>query len=162
MKPKITYDAISPITGNECVLEEADEQTGVVSMICMETGFTTTDQLVYESEAQETYEAGLTELMKQDRVIDGIGLCWYPAFMQLPGAMMYPDGDPNNFHYEVAEVVDIVGEEREKYPVPGKEGEYFTARLDVENATKFEMKEFETALNFFYETVNKKMVVDAD
>lgn len=162
MKPKITYDAISPITGNECVLEEADEQTGVVSMICMETGFTTTDQLVYESEAQETYEAGLTELMKQARVIDGIGLCWYPAFMQLPGAMMYPDGDPNNFHYEVAEVVDIVGEEREKYPVPGKEGEYFTARLDVENATKFEMKEFETALNFFYETVNKKMVVDAD
>ena len=162
MKPKITYDAISPITGNECVLEEADEQTGVVSMICMETGFTTTDQLVFESEAQETYESGLTELMKQARVIDGIGLCWYPAFMQLPGAMMYPDGDPNNFHYEVAEVVDIVGEEREKYPVPGKEGEYFTARLDVENATKFEMKEFETALNFFYETVNKKMVVDAD
>jgi hypothetical protein len=32
----------------------------------------------------------------------------------------------------------------------------------VENATNFEMKEFETALNFFYETVNKKMVVDAD
>ena len=162
MKPKITYDAISPITGNECVLEEADEQTGVVSMICMETGFTTTDQLVFESEAQETYESGLTELMKQSRVIDGIGLCWYPAFMQLPGAMMYPDGDANDFHYEVAEVVDIVGEERKKYPVPGKEGEYFTARLDVENATKFEMKEFETALNFFYETVNKKMIVDAD
>lgn len=162
MKPKITYDAISPITGNECVLEEADEQTGVVSMICMETGFTTTDQLVFESEAQETYEAGLTELMKQARVIDAVGLCWYPAFMQLPGAMMYPDGDANNFHYEVAEVVEISGEEREKYPVPGKEGEYFTARLDVENATQFEMKQFETALNFFYETVNKKMVVNAD
>ncbi len=107
MKPKITYDAMSPITGNECVLEEADEQTGIVSMICMETGYTTTDQLVFESKAQETYEAGLTELMKQARVIDGIGLCWYPAFMQLPGAMMYPDGNANDFHYEVAEVVDI-------------------------------------------------------
>jgi len=162
MKPKITYDAISPITGNECVLEEADEQTGVVSMICMETGFTTTDQLVFESEAQETYEAGLTELMKQARVIDAVGLCWYPAFMQLPGAMMYPDGDASNFHYEIAEVVAITGEDRENYPVPGKDGEYFTARLDVENATHFEMKQFETALNFFYETVNKKMVVDAD
>ncbi len=162
MKPKITYDAISPITGNECVLEEADEQTGVVSMICMETGFTTTDQLVFESEAQETYEAGLTELMKQARVIDAVGLCWYPAFMQLPGAMMYPDGDASNFHYEIAEVVEITGEDRKNYPVPGKDGEYFTARLDVENATHFEMKQFETALNFFYETVNKKMVVDAD
>jgi hypothetical protein len=162
MKPKINYDAISPITGNECVLEEADEQTGVVSMICMETGFTTTDQLVFESEAQETYEAGLTELMKQARVIDAVGLCWYPAFMQLPGAMMYPDGDASNFHYEIAEVVEITGEDRKNYPVPGKDGEYFTARLDVENATHFEMKQFETALNFFYETVNKKMVVDAD
>jgi hypothetical protein len=118
--------------------------------------------LVFESEAQETYESGLTELMKQARVIDGIGLCWYPAFMQLPGAMMYPDGDVNNFHYQVAEVVDIIGEDREKYPVPGKEGEYFTARLDVENATQFEMKQFETALNFFYETVNKKIIIDAD
>jgi len=162
MKAKITYDAISPITGNECVLEEADEQTGVVSMICMETGFTTTDQLIHESEAQKAYESGLTELMKQSRVIDGVGLCWYPAFMQLPGAMMYPDGDVNNFHYQVAEVVDIIGEDREKYPVPGKEGEYFTARLDVENATQFEMKQFETALNFFYETVNKKIIIDAD
>ena len=162
MKPKITYDAISPVTGNQCVLEEADEQTGVVSMICMETGYTTTDQLVHESDAQEAYEAGLTELMREARIIDAVGLCWYPAFMQLPGAMIYPDGDATDFHYEVAEVVDIIGEEREKYPVPGKEGEFFTARLDVENATQFEMKEFETALNFFYETVNKKMVVNAD
>ena len=162
MKPKITYDAISPVTGNQCVLEEADERTGVVSMICMETGYTTTDKLVHESDAQETYEAGLTELMKEARIIDAVGLCWYPAFMQLPGAMIYPDGTATDFHYEVAEVIDIVGDEREKYPVPGKEGEYFTARLDVENASQFEMKEFETALNFFYETVNKKMVVNAD
>ena len=162
MKPKITYDAISPVTGNQCVLEEADERTGVVSMICMETGYTTTDKLVHESDAQETYEAGLTELMKEARIIDAVGLCWYPAFMQLPGAMIYPDGTATDFHYEVAEVIDIVGDEREKYPVPGKEGEYFTARLDVENASQFEMKEFETALNFFYETVNKKMIVNAD
>jgi hypothetical protein len=82
--------------------------------------------------------------------------------MQLPGAMIYPDGAADKFHYEVSEVVEIIGEEREKYPVPGKEGEYFTARLDVENATQFEMNQFETALNFFYETVNKKMIVDAD
>jgi hypothetical protein len=162
MKPKITYDAISPVTGNQCVLEEADERTGVVSMICMETGYTTTDKLVHESDAQEAYEAGLTELMKEARIIYAVGLCWYPAFMQLPGAMIYPDGTATDFHYEVAEVIDIVGDEREKYPVPGKEGEYFTARLDVENASQFEMKEFETALNFFYETVNKKMVVNAD
>jgi len=162
MKPKITYDAISPVTGNNTVLEEADEQTGVVSMICMETGYTTTDQLVHESDAQEAYEAGLTELMKEARIIDAVGLCWYPAFMQLPGAMIYPDGAADKFHYEVAEVVEIIGEERKKYPVPGKEGEYFTARLDVDNATQFEMNQFETALNFFYETVNKKMVVDAD
>jgi hypothetical protein len=162
MKPKITYDAISPVTGNECVLEEADEQTGVVSMICMETGYTTTDQLVHGSDAQESYESGLTELMKETRIIDAVGLCWYPSFMQLPGAMIYPDGTANEFHYEIAEVVDIVGEDRKNYPVPGKEGEYFTARLDVENATQFKMNQFETALNFFYETVNKKMIVNAD
>ena len=82
--------------------------------------------------------------------------------MQLPGAMIYPDGTANEFHYEIAEVVDIVGEDRKNYPVPGKEGEYFTARLDVENATQFKMNQFETALNFFYETVNKKMTVNAD
>ena len=36
------YDAISPITGNNCVLIEADEMTNQESRICMESGYTTT------------------------------------------------------------------------------------------------------------------------
>ena len=52
---------------------------------------------------------------------------------------------------EVAKVVYITGDERKSYPVPGKEGEYFTSRLDVENAKHYAGNEFERALDYFYE-----------
>ena len=39
----IEYDEISPITGNLCVVVEADPKVGRVSYLCMESGYTTTD-----------------------------------------------------------------------------------------------------------------------
>ena len=35
---KADYDAHSPVTGNFCVLAEADETTNVTSYMCMESG----------------------------------------------------------------------------------------------------------------------------
>ena len=40
------------------------------------------------------------------------------------------------------QVVDIDLKEQDKYPVPGREGEFYKSRLDVENAQKFEWDNF--------------------
>ena len=56
--------------------------------------------------------------------------------------IIYPKGTKNNWDWFYAKVVDITKEEQEKFPVPGKEGEYYKSRLDVENALRFEWNDF--------------------
>ena len=119
----------------------------------METGFTTTDKMQMGSELVTRYESQLTELMRASKFEDKErGLMWYPAFLQMPGiGMLYPSGKTrDDIKWEVCKVVMLVGEDRKNYPVPGKEDEYYTSRLDVENAEKFEGNEFEKALDCFY------------
>jgi len=150
---KLDYDEKSPITGNLCVIVEADDQTNTTSYMCMESGFTTTDNMKIGSDIVEKYETQLSELMRVCKLEDkDRGLMWYPAFLQMQGiGMLYPVGTTReDLKWEVSKVVLITGDERKQYPVPGKENEYFTSRLDVENAERFEGNEFELALDRFY------------
>ena len=84
---KLDYDETSPITGNVCVIVEADENTGAEHRMCMESGFVTRTSLVY--------------------------------------------------------------------PLPGVEGEYYTSKLDVDNALVFSNTEFEEALDKFYTIIQE-------
>ena len=150
----LEYDAISPVTGNKCVLVEADEKTNTESYLCMESGFTTHEKLVEESDFQKNYEQRLTDLMRSCKVIDEDNKAWYPTFMQLPGAMLYAEGkSKDDWGWKVAQVVPIEGDDRLNYPIPGKEGEYHTSRLDVDNAKKFDNDDFENALAELYSLV---------
>jgi hypothetical protein len=150
---KLDYDEKSPITGNLCVIVEADDETNSTSYMCMESGFTTTDNMKIDSDIVKKYETRLTELMRECKFEDeDRGLVWYPAFLQMNGiGMLYPIGTTrDDIKWEVCKVVMIEGDERKKYPVPGKDGEYFTSRLDVENAEQFAGIEFDLALDRFY------------
>ena len=154
---KLDYDEISPITKNKCVLVEADEQSNSVSYLCMESGYTTTDKLQIGSSYIVNYEATITELMRNEKYIDEERqLIWYPAFMPVPGAMLFSEGKTNNWKWRVARIVPIEGEERKNYPVIGKEDEYHTQRLDVENANTYDKLDFESALNELYNIVGEQ------
>ena len=156
---KINYDEVSPITGNKCVIVEADEQTNTESYLCTESGYTTTDKLVIDSVHVKQYEQMITQLMVDAKFEDVVaGLVWYPCFMQLPGAMLYCKGDnPEELKWEVSKIVAIEGDERLKYPVPGKEGEYHTSRLDVENGKIYDKADFKSALDDIYDIVKKEL-----
>jgi len=156
---KSDYDAYSPITGNFCVLAEADETTNITSYMCMESGYCTTDKLKIGSNEVEKYEEGITQLMRDARIEDEeLGVVWHPAFLQFPFGMLYASGDSvDELKWEVAEVVDIYGDERLKYPIPGHEGQYFTSRLDVDNAKVFDKLDFESALDALYSIVQGVM-----
>ena len=70
----------------------------------------------------------------------GVNSVWYPTFMQMPGGMfiVWQWIKPRRLSLGCRKSkFRIDGEERLKYPIPGKEGEYFTSRLDVENAKNF-------------------------
>jgi len=153
----IDYDSISPITGNKCVLEEANTQDNTVSYLCMESGFTSHEKLIDETEFQQKYEKHLTELMIQCKIIDDDNRAWYPTFMQMPGAMLYCEGETvDSWYWKVAKIIPIIGDERLNYPMVGKENEYHTSRLDVDNANKYNKDNFANALEELYSIVKKE------
>ena len=76
--------------------------------------------------------------------------------MQVPGGMLYAEGKSSkNWGWKVAQIIPIIGDERLQYPMPGKENEYHTSRLDVENAKTYDKNDFELALNELYSIVKK-------
>ena len=152
----IEYDAISPITKNLCVVIEVEPESNIGSQICMESGYTTTELLKYDSEYVTKHEEQLTELMIDAKFVDPeTGLIWYPTFMQMPGVMLYPEGTAKELKWAVAKVIPVDGDERLKYPIPGKDGEYFTSRLDVDNANIYDTMDFQIALNDLYDIVKQ-------
>ena len=149
------YDEISPITGNQRVIIEADPNTGEESRICMESGYTTKETLVIGSQATIEYEnAGLSQFMRDVKHEDSnLGTVWYPAFIQMQTAMLYCERlneSSNTLVWKVARVVEIQRDDRLQYPIPGKENEYYTTRLDVENALTFDKFQFKAALDQCY------------
>jgi len=156
---KADYDDYSPVTGNFCVLAEADENTNITSYMCMESGYNTTELLKIGSAEAEKYEETLTELMRDARIeVEETGLVWYPSFLQFPFGMLYMAGtSASDMHWEVAEVVDVEEHEKTKYPIPGQEGQYFTSKLDVDNAKVFDKLDFTNALDALYSIVQDVM-----
>lgn len=152
----LEYDDKSPITGNHCVVVEADPNSNVESYLCMESGYTTTNLLIKDGEYIKKHEEHITELMLNAKHEDAeTGLVWYPTFMQMPGGMLYPEGDHKKWKWRVARVIPIVGDERLQYPIPGKEGEYHTSRLDVDNASIYNNIDFKKALEELYDIVKE-------
>ena len=79
----LNYDEISPITGNKCVLIEADQNTNIESRICMESGYTTNDYLKIDSDHIAKFESTITEYMSTVKYVDNeLGCIWYPTFIQ--------------------------------------------------------------------------------
>jgi len=151
------YNKISPITGNKCVIEEANQQDNTVSYLCMQSGYSSHENLDDGSDFQEKFEKGMTELMIDCKKIDEDNRAWYPTFMQMPGGMLYPEGTPDTWSWKVAKIVPIIGDERLEYPIPGREGEYHTSKLDVDNASTYPNMEFGTALSELYNIVKEEI-----
>ena len=154
---KLEYDAISPITKNMCVLSEADEMSGVTSHMCMESGYVTTEQLIEGTEAVTEYERTITQLMRNVKFIDPeTKLVWYPAFLRSAVAMLYCTGTSvTDMTWEVSRIIELPESQRDKFPIPGREGEYYNTMIDTANATVYDKALFENALDCFYEIVTE-------
>ena len=157
----LEYDEISPITNNKCVLVEADENTNIESRICMESGYTTNERLKIDSDDIVDYESTITEFMCAKKYIDDeLGCVWYPTFISLPGGMVYCEPQNNELVWKTAGIVEMSETERLQYPIPNKNGEYFTSRLDVDNAITYGKYEFKNALDELYSMIRE--VYDED
>jgi hypothetical protein len=153
---KLEFDEISPFSKQKTVLVEADQSTNVESRICLGTGYTTRDNWTIGSELIDNYDTQVTELMRDTKFEDhDLGTVWYLSTMQTPAAMLYPAGSANRWAWQVSPVEYLLGEERKKYPIPGRTNEYYTSRLATEKAEDFEQSDFKAAMDHFYKLVQE-------
>ncbi len=77
------------------------------------------------------------------------GLTWIPNTINEPGVgMIFANGtDRKNWGWAAVKSVMIPEEDRENYPIPGKEDEYMKFRMDMDNMRNFPEREYIDALS---------------
>ena len=118
-----------------------DVQETFKSYMCFNCGYMSHSGYTEDkvSEIQHTSQL-IRDLALKDNDRD---IYWYPSVVNMGKlGIIYPDGLPHDWNWKFAKVVQVSEEEKEKYPIIGKDGEYYTERLDVDNAMEFGQFEF--------------------
>ena len=117
---------------------------------CFGCGFTTNSLMKEGEEFFEQQLMRLPELHKDAIYVDENGLNWMPTTISLPqqGMVFYNGANKENAKWAAVLAVKVKNEEKEKYPIKGKPGEYHTHRMDMANMKEFEIREFMDALTF--------------
>ena len=140
---------LSPINNNpDYCFQSEDPTTGITSYLDYQTGYTSNSKLQNNSDYVNDAESNQPKLVTELRVLDGLrDLIWYPSVINIPGqGMIFPMGTKTEWEWEVMKVREVTEEEKESYPLPDKEGEFFKTILDVKGKINFPKDKFMDAL----------------
>lgn len=148
LKNRLTYDEVSPITGNLSVLIDVDEgATGLVSKLCLESGYTTNTLLV---DMPEVYESLKTHYLVGYQFARAVsGSVWIPSAQASPFGALYP----------------VAGEEGELIwhvtpALPNRSEEEF--ELDYDATRHFKALEYGQAFELFAAISNLETEADEE
>ena len=118
-----------------------DVQEEFSSYLCFNCGFMSSSY--YTSGSVPKIE-GTSQLVDDLKFFDEERkIYWYPSVVNMgPKGIIFPEGNVEQWVWKYAEVVEIPKKEQEQYPILDKEGEFYTEKLDVENAETFGQYEF--------------------
>lgn len=117
---------------------------------CFGCGFTTNSLMKEGEEFYNQQIEVLPELYKDMMFKDKDDLIWMPTTINLPqqGMVFYNGTSKENAKWAAVKAVKVTEEEKEKYPIKGKPGEYYEWRMDMTTMKEFEMREFMEALSY--------------
>ena len=117
---------------------------------CFGCGFTTNSLMKEGEEFYEQQLEVLPELYKDVMFEDENGLKWMPTTINIPtqGMVFYNGTNPQDAKWAGVLAVEVLEEEKEKYPIKNKPGQYYTHRMDMTSLKPFEMREFMDALTY--------------
>ena len=116
----------------------------VTSYLCLRCGYTSNSLLKQDSKSLEEVMETTPQLAKDLQIYDYIReLYWIPTVINMGDrGIIYPEGTTDNWKWKYAKVVDVPKESQKDYPIPDKDGEFYTEKLDVENAETFGQYDF--------------------
>jgi len=117
---------------------------------CFGCGFTTNSLMKQEEEFYTQQLEVLPEIYKDVLFEDENKLIWMPTTINLPqqGMVFYNGTNKENAKWAAVQAVEVLEEEKEKYPIKSKPGEFYKYRMDMSTMKPFEMKEFMEALTY--------------
>jgi len=131
-----------------CYVEEVNQD--IKTYFCYGCGFQT-NSLLKEGEAfYEEQIKILPELYKDLLSKDDNGIVWMPTTINLPQqGMIFANGpSKTEWGWAAVKAVPVLEEEKEKYPMPNKEGEYYEWRMDMTTLQMFPERDFMEALSY--------------
>ena len=118
-----------------------DTQEKFKSYMCFNCGFMSSSHYIEENlDKVENTSKLVNELKFFDEERE---IYWYPSVVNMgPKGIIFPEGNVEHWVWKYAEVVEVPKEEQKQYPIPDKEGEFYTEKLDIDNATTYGQYEF--------------------
>jgi len=118
-----------------------DTQEKFKSYMCFNCGFMSSSHYIEENlDKVENTSKLVNELKFFDEERE---IYWYPSVVNMgPKGIIFPEGNVESWVWKYAEVVEVPKKEQKDYPIPDKEGEFYTEKLDIDNATTYGQYEF--------------------
>ena len=129
---------------------DAQEAPNLTTRVCYGCGFTTNNFMKEDSVFLQEQIEVLPELYKDLISTDNEGKVWIPSAINSPTqGMIFVNGTSiGNWKWSAVKAVPVSEEEKEKYPIPSKPGEYYEWRMDMSTMKSFEEKDFMDALSY--------------
>ena len=138
--------------GNACYVKPT---TGlytqkVLTRHCYGCGFTTNCLMKRGEKFLEEQMEKLPNLYKELLGEDEEGLIWMPSTVNIvQKGMVFANGkSKDDWEWSAVKAIPVTEEEKEKYPIPGKEGEYYKWRMDMETIETFSQTDYMDALEY--------------
>lgn len=126
-------------------------ENSVSSYMCMNCGYTTTSLYKKGSTIVDEYEAQCPNLFKDIKYYDKeTDLLWYPVVLNFPDkGLIFPDGTSAlDWKWRAVPIKLVAEDEKEKYPIPGKEGEFYQTKADMESSKLYSQSDFYSACKY--------------
>lgn len=133
--------------GDACYVQEVNET--IKNYMCYGCGFISSTLYKRGEELFEQMFETLPNLYRELMGEDEEGKIWMPTTINIPTkGMVFANGRNSlNWKWAVVKAVPVKPEEKEKYPIPGKKGEFYEWRMDMDTMQEFEEKDFIEALD---------------
>ena len=140
---------ICPRCGSDaCYVTEVNQD--INNYFCYGCGFQSNTLMREGEEITEEQMSILPELYKDLRYEDKNGQIWFPSTVNLPKqGMIFADGSTTkNWAWAAVKAVEVKEEEKHKYPIPKKEGQFYEFRMDMTTVKHFKERDFMEALSY--------------
>jgi len=131
-----------------CYIDEVNQD--IKTYFCYGCGFQTNSLMKVGESFYEEQVAILPELYKDLMIEDENGKVWMPSTVNLPQqGMIFANGPSSrDWKWSAVKAVPVLEEEKEKYPIPGKKGEFYEYRMDMTTIKNFNERDFIEALSY--------------